>query len=93
MTTFINWYCQKVNKTMLTQVDFKGQAYEVVKAFYPNVIHLQFQMEECHKMLTAQVDSTNPEGDQTRIDVTDHCLSIRMAKAPETDGENRNLNR
>ncbi|GKC23736.1 hypothetical protein Tco_1025886 [Tanacetum coccineum] len=51
MTTFMNWYCQKVNKTVLTQADFEGQAYEVVKAFYPDVIHLQFQMEECHKML------------------------------------------
>ncbi|GKF65723.1 hypothetical protein Tco_0192240 [Tanacetum coccineum] len=42
---------------MLTQADFKGQAYEVVKAFYPDVIHLQFQIEECHKMLTDQVTS------------------------------------
>ncbi|GKE18644.1 retrovirus-related pol polyprotein from transposon TNT 1-94 [Tanacetum coccineum] len=33
MTTFMNWYCQKVNKTMLKQADFEGQAYEVVKAF------------------------------------------------------------
>ncbi|GKB18841.1 hypothetical protein Tco_0852764 [Tanacetum coccineum] len=40
MTTFMNWYCQKVNKTMLTQADFEGLAYEVVKAFYPDVIHL-----------------------------------------------------
>ncbi|GJW60243.1 reverse transcriptase domain-containing protein [Tanacetum coccineum] len=38
MTTFINWYCRKMNKTMLTQADFKGQAYEVVKAFYPDVV-------------------------------------------------------
>ncbi|GKE62771.1 hypothetical protein Tco_1513138, partial [Tanacetum coccineum] len=44
--------------TELTQADFEGQAYEVVKAFYPDVIHLQFQMEECHKMLTAQ--GSNP---------------------------------
>ncbi|GJV32826.1 retrovirus-related pol polyprotein from transposon TNT 1-94 [Tanacetum coccineum] len=44
--------------------NFEGQAYEVVKAFYLDVIHLQFQIEECHKMLTAQVDWTNPEGDQ-----------------------------
>ncbi|GJR02600.1 retrovirus-related pol polyprotein from transposon TNT 1-94 [Tanacetum coccineum] len=29
----------------------------------------QFQMEECHKMLTAQVDWTNPEGDHVRINV------------------------
>ncbi|GJU08993.1 hypothetical protein Tco_1125423 [Tanacetum coccineum] len=42
MTTFMNWYCSKVNKTVLTQVDFKGQTYEVVKAFYPDVIHMQF---------------------------------------------------
>ncbi|GJX67526.1 hypothetical protein Tco_0303253 [Tanacetum coccineum] len=58
-----------MNKTVLTQADFKGQAYEVVKAFYPDVIHLQFQMEECHKMLTDRVDWANPEGDQVRINV------------------------
>ncbi|GKB25002.1 hypothetical protein Tco_0864403, partial [Tanacetum coccineum] len=69
MTTFMKWYCRQMNKTELTQADFEGQAYDVVKAFYLDVIHLQFQMEECHKMLTAQVDWTNPEGDQVRIDV------------------------
>nr|GEX92783.1 hypothetical protein [Tanacetum cinerariifolium] len=40
MMNFLNWYCRQVNKTKLTQVDLKGQAYEVVKAFYPDVIHL-----------------------------------------------------
>ncbi|GJR69090.1 hypothetical protein Tco_0679825 [Tanacetum coccineum] len=69
MITFLKWYCRQVNKTILTQVDFKRQAYEVVKAFYPDVIHLQFQMEERHKMLTAQVDWMNPEGDHVKIDV------------------------
>ncbi|GJW54260.1 retrovirus-related pol polyprotein from transposon TNT 1-94 [Tanacetum coccineum] len=68
-----NWasalYYRQVNKTELTEANFKGQAYEVVKAFYPDVIHLQFQMEECHKMLTDQVDWTNPQRDQVRIDV------------------------
>ncbi|GKD07828.1 hypothetical protein Tco_1187513 [Tanacetum coccineum] len=42
MTTFMKWYCRQVNKTELTQADFEGQAYEVAKAFYPDVIHLQF---------------------------------------------------
>ncbi|GJS36571.1 hypothetical protein Tco_0534953 [Tanacetum coccineum] len=70
MTTFVNWYRSKVNKTMLTQVDFEGQEYEVVKAFYPDVIHLQFQMKECHNMLTDQINWANPEGDQVRIDVS-----------------------
>ncbi|GKC02889.1 hypothetical protein Tco_0994499 [Tanacetum coccineum] len=69
MRTFMNWYCQKMGKTELTQADLEGQAYEVVKAFYPDVVHLQFQMEECHKMLTDQIDWTNPEGDQVRIDI------------------------
>ncbi|GKA36552.1 hypothetical protein Tco_0723043 [Tanacetum coccineum] len=68
--TFMNWYCQKVGKTELTQAYFEGQAYEVLKAFYPDVIHLQFQMEECHKMLTDQIDWANPEGDQVRIDIS-----------------------
>nr|GEU34633.1 hypothetical protein [Tanacetum cinerariifolium] len=28
MRTFMNWYCQKVEKNELTQADFEGQAYE-----------------------------------------------------------------
>nr|GEZ06766.1 reverse transcriptase domain-containing protein [Tanacetum cinerariifolium] len=48
MTNFLNWYCRQVNKTKLTQADLEGKAYDVVKAFYLDVIHLQFQMEECH---------------------------------------------
>ncbi|GJT31254.1 hypothetical protein Tco_0911529 [Tanacetum coccineum] len=70
MRTFMNWYCQKMGKTNPTQADLEGQAYEVVKPFYPDVVHLQFQMEECHKVLTDQIDWANPEGDQVRIDIS-----------------------
>ncbi|GJW90916.1 hypothetical protein Tco_0168469 [Tanacetum coccineum] len=42
--------------TELTPKHLEGPAYEVVKAFHPDVIHLQFQMEECHKLLINQVD-------------------------------------
>ncbi|GKE77760.1 hypothetical protein Tco_1543880 [Tanacetum coccineum] len=69
MRTFMNWCCQKVGMTELTQADLEGQANEVVKAFYPNVVHLQFEMEECHKMLTDHIDWANPEGDQVIIDI------------------------
>ncbi|GKB44784.1 hypothetical protein Tco_0889726 [Tanacetum coccineum] len=69
MMTFLKWYCRQVNKTTLTQADFEGHAYEVVKAFYPDVVYLQLQVEECHKMITNQIDWTNPEGDQVRVDV------------------------
>nr|GEV26543.1 hypothetical protein [Tanacetum cinerariifolium] len=69
MRTFMHCYCQQIGKTELTQADFKGQSYEVVKGFYTDVVHLQFQMEECHKMLTYQIDWANPESDQVRIDI------------------------
>ncbi|GJU19149.1 hypothetical protein Tco_1147115 [Tanacetum coccineum] len=70
MRTFMNCYCQKMGKTELTQADLDGQAYEVVKPFYLDVVHLQFQMEECHKMLTDQIDWASPECDQVRIDIS-----------------------
>ncbi|GJY44729.1 hypothetical protein Tco_0432942 [Tanacetum coccineum] len=53
---FSDWFCKKQGITELTPEYLEGPAYEVVKAFHPDVIHLQFQMEECHKLLTNQVD-------------------------------------
>ncbi|GJY16049.1 hypothetical protein Tco_0386471 [Tanacetum coccineum] len=38
------------NTLKLTQAYLESQAYEVVKPFYLDVVHLQFQMEECHKI-------------------------------------------
>ncbi|GKE51439.1 hypothetical protein Tco_1486595 [Tanacetum coccineum] len=49
-----NWASQGI--TELTPEHLEGPAYEVVKAFYPDVIHLQYQIEEFHKLLTNQVD-------------------------------------
>ncbi|GKE05430.1 hypothetical protein Tco_1397448, partial [Tanacetum coccineum] len=40
----------------LHKKDLEGPAFEIVKVFQPNVIHLQYQMEECHRLLTDQVD-------------------------------------
>ncbi|GKB45621.1 hypothetical protein Tco_0896374 [Tanacetum coccineum] len=48
MATFMDWYCKKQGISELTQKDLEGPAYEIVKVFHPDVIHLQFQMEECH---------------------------------------------
>nr|GEV77309.1 hypothetical protein [Tanacetum cinerariifolium] len=33
-----------------------GPAFEIVKVFHTDVIHLQYQMKECHKLLTDSVD-------------------------------------
>ncbi|GJY64627.1 hypothetical protein Tco_0466087 [Tanacetum coccineum] len=56
MATFMNWYCKKQGISKLTQKDLEGPAYDIVKVFHPDVVHLQFQIEECHKLLTDQVD-------------------------------------
>ncbi|GKD56464.1 hypothetical protein Tco_1289851, partial [Tanacetum coccineum] len=58
-------------------IELEYSAYEVVKAFYLDVIHLQFQMEECHKILTERVDWANPKGDQGSC----HALLISKMKA------------
>ncbi|GJT88800.1 hypothetical protein Tco_1070517 [Tanacetum coccineum] len=49
---FIDWFCKKKEITKLTPEHLEGPAYEVVQAFHPDVIHLQYQMEEYHKLLT-----------------------------------------
>ncbi|GKA47094.1 hypothetical protein Tco_0739977 [Tanacetum coccineum] len=52
----MDWYCKRQGISELTPKDLKGPTYEIVKAFHPDVVHLQFQMEECHKLLTDKVD-------------------------------------
>nr|GEY20401.1 hypothetical protein [Tanacetum cinerariifolium] len=53
---FIDWFCKRRGITELKPQDLEGPAYEIVKVFHPDVIHLQYQMEECHKLLTDSVD-------------------------------------
>ncbi|GJY82176.1 hypothetical protein Tco_0494927 [Tanacetum coccineum] len=56
IATFMDWYCKRQGIFKLTPKDLEGPAYKIVKVFHPDVVHLQFQMEECHKLLTNQVD-------------------------------------
>nr|GEU62077.1 hypothetical protein [Tanacetum cinerariifolium] len=56
VATFIDWFCKRRGITELKPQDLEGPAYEIVNVFHPNVIHLQYQMEECHKLLTDSVD-------------------------------------
>ncbi|GJS83039.1 hypothetical protein Tco_0749580 [Tanacetum coccineum] len=41
MATFMDWYCKKQRITELIQKDLEGPAFEIVKVFHPDVIHLQ----------------------------------------------------
>nr|GFB39012.1 hypothetical protein [Tanacetum cinerariifolium] len=55
---FIDWFCKRRGITKLKPQDLEGPAFEMVKVFHLDVIHLQYQMEECHKILTDGVDDS-----------------------------------
>nr|GEX94068.1 E-beta-farnesene synthase [Tanacetum cinerariifolium] len=55
---FMDWFCKRRGITELKPQDLEGPAFEIIKVFYPDVIHLQYQMEECHKLLTDSMDDS-----------------------------------
>ncbi|GJR55833.1 hypothetical protein Tco_1406354 [Tanacetum coccineum] len=73
IATFMDWYCKRQGISELAPKDLEGPAYEIVKAFHPDVVHLQIQMEECHKLLTDKVD--------------DAILKYNVSKPFPLDGE------
>nr|GEY22860.1 hypothetical protein [Tanacetum cinerariifolium] len=58
MAIFMDWFCKKQRITKLKLQDLEGLAFDIVKVFHPNVIHLQHQIEECRKLLTNKVDES-----------------------------------
>nr|GEU72100.1 copia protein [Tanacetum cinerariifolium] len=76
ITTFMNWFCKRRGITELKPQDLEGPAFEIVKVFHPDVIHLQYQMEECHKLLTDNLEYLRYGSKGRR-----HALSISKMKA------------
>ncbi|GJX54629.1 hypothetical protein Tco_0282998 [Tanacetum coccineum] len=74
-------FCKKQGITELTMEHLEGPIYEVVKAFHLDVIYLQFQMEEFHKLLTNQVDDRllRHNGDRLALSIT----KIKAAHYPD----------
>ncbi|GJT75149.1 hypothetical protein Tco_1041874 [Tanacetum coccineum] len=62
--SFIKWFCRRTGKKKLCKTDLEGPAFNLAKAFHKNSVFLQYQMDECHKLLTNKVDWSNPEGHQ-----------------------------
>ncbi|GJT10936.1 hypothetical protein Tco_0857978 [Tanacetum coccineum] len=46
MAIFMDWFCKKQGITELTQKDLESPAFEIVKVFHPNVIHLQHNVSK-----------------------------------------------
>ncbi|GKG11363.1 hypothetical protein Tco_0342763, partial [Tanacetum coccineum] len=55
----------------LCKADLEGPAFNLVKAFHKNSVFLQYQKDECHKLLTNKVDLYNPEGHQIQRNVNE----------------------
>ncbi|GKC29043.1 hypothetical protein Tco_1036337 [Tanacetum coccineum] len=70
MSSFINWFCKRIRKKKLSKANLEGPAFKVVRPFHNNNISLHFQIEECHLLLTDQVDLVNPEGHRVVHDVS-----------------------
>ncbi|GJZ10754.1 hypothetical protein Tco_0545513 [Tanacetum coccineum] len=62
--SFIKWFCRRTGKKKLCKADLEGPTFNLVKAFHKNSVFLQYQMDECHKLLTNKVDLSNLEGHQ-----------------------------
>nr|GEU51261.1 hypothetical protein [Tanacetum cinerariifolium] len=56
ITMFMVWFCKRRGITKLKPQDLEGPAFEIVKVFHPDAIHLKYQMKECHKLLTDSMD-------------------------------------
>ncbi|GKC10387.1 hypothetical protein Tco_1007169, partial [Tanacetum coccineum] len=54
----------RTGKKKLCKADLEGPAFNLVKAFHKNNVFLQYQMDECHKLLSNKVDLYNFEGHQ-----------------------------
>nr|GEV11474.1 hypothetical protein [Tanacetum cinerariifolium] len=56
IATFMDWFCKRRGITELKPQDLEGLVFKIIKVFHPDVIHLQYQMEQCHKLLADSVD-------------------------------------
>ncbi|GKD60655.1 hypothetical protein Tco_1298164 [Tanacetum coccineum] len=63
-------FCKRIRKKKMSKAALEGLAFKVVRPFHDNNISLPFQMEECHLLLTNQVDLVNPEGHRVVPDVS-----------------------
>ncbi|GKB51868.1 hypothetical protein Tco_0902621 [Tanacetum coccineum] len=64
----------------LTQDILVGPAYNLLKGTYRSFIELEYNMEECYKAPTDQLDWNNPEGESTGRTYTTSLTKIKAAK-------------
>ncbi|GJW42594.1 hypothetical protein Tco_0071393 [Tanacetum coccineum] len=70
MGSIIKWFCKHIGKSKLNKADLEVPTFKVVRPFHKNIISLEYQIEECHLLLTDQMDLVNPEGNRVMPDVS-----------------------
>ncbi|GJW66688.1 zinc finger, CCHC-type containing protein [Tanacetum coccineum] len=73
MATPIDFYKFAMNRLKidkLTKADLVGPVYNLLKGTYQSIIELEYNMKECYKALTNQLNWENSEGDRCPFDLS-----------------------
>ncbi|GKF36942.1 hypothetical protein Tco_0113700 [Tanacetum coccineum] len=62
----------RTGKKKLYKADLEGPAFNLVKAFHKNSVFLQFQMDECHQLLTNKFLEWEADVDSEHFDRDDN---------------------
>ncbi|GKA71228.1 hypothetical protein Tco_0777367, partial [Tanacetum coccineum] len=60
--------CLKLNK--ITRANLVGPLFNLLKGTCKSCVELEYNMEECYRALTDQLDGTNPEGHKSLVDMS-----------------------
>ncbi|GJS29173.1 hypothetical protein Tco_0489793 [Tanacetum coccineum] len=72
MSTLIDFSAFDMNRLKLnkiTRADLVGPVFNLLKGTCKSYVELEYNMEECYRALTDQLDWTNPEGHKCSIDM------------------------
>ncbi|GJT22449.1 hypothetical protein Tco_0892386 [Tanacetum coccineum] len=64
--------CKQTGKKKLCKADLEGPAFNLVKAFHKNNVFLQYQMDECHQLLTNKFLEWEADVDSEHFDRDDN---------------------
>ncbi|GJR15148.1 hypothetical protein Tco_0797800 [Tanacetum coccineum] len=83
--SFIKWFCRQTGKKKICKADLEGPAFNLVKAFHKNSVFLQYQMDECHKLLTNKFLEWEADVDSEHFDRDDNTGDDNEETKPDPE--------
>ncbi|GKA68260.1 hypothetical protein Tco_0768177 [Tanacetum coccineum] len=83
--SFIKWFCRQTRKKKLCKADLEGPTFNLVKAFHKNSVFLQYQMDECHKLLTNKFLEWEADVDSEHFDKDDNTGDDNEETKPDPE--------